>query len=329
MDLKQILDIIGSKGGQTAIGAVGAGLSAAGQAKQNDRQMNMTANQYAASMAQRQLESQQDDERARASQVLSQRPLGESENYIQKQMLMKAILGGVSNSNIRPTDKAIAAQTPSGGGGFDLSSLNGVADRAFTDDSIMRAINQRDKDVLNVSPYSAQSSMAAFGDAAQPYSDDVNAYALDAQQRMAEPRMSASEKIQAALDRDLQAAEKKKGSGFWKKLGKIAAFAAPIVAAPFTGGASLALIGAGAGAAGGLLNGGGLKGALMGGALGASPGIGGAGKVASAGGNVLRSTALNAAANSIPMAAKQTAGSIAQQMAKQAGTKLLASGGRL
>jgi hypothetical protein len=323
MDLKAILDILGSKGGQTVTNAVGAGLSAASQGKRDQQQMDQTANQFAASMAQRQLESQQDDERARASQVLSQRPLGESENYIQQQMLMKAILGGVSNSNIRPTDKAIAAQTPQGGGGFDLSSLNGVADRAFTDDSIMRAINQRDKDVLNVSPYAAHSSLGAFGDAGQSYSDDTTAYALDSQQRMAEPRMSASEKIQAALDRDLKAGEKKKGSGFWKKLGKVAAFAAPIVAAPFTGGASLALIGAGAGAAGGLLNGGGLKGALLGGALGAIP-LGGA--AGAGGGNVMRSTALNAAANSIPAVAKQ---SVAKQMAMTAAQRLAANGGRL
>ena len=62
--------------------------------------------------------------------------------------------------------------------------------------------------------------------------------------------------------------------GFWKKLGKIAAFAAPIVAAPFTGGTSLALLGAGSGAAGAALSGKGLKGMLAGAGLGAIPGLG-------------------------------------------------------
>lgn len=47
--------------------------------------------------------------------------------------------------------------------------------------------------------------------------------------------------------------------GFWRKLAKIAAIAAPIVAAPFTGGMSLALIGAGSGAANAALSGGGWK----------------------------------------------------------------------
>lgn len=64
--------------------------------------------------------------------------------------------------------------------------------------------------------------------------------------------------------------------GFWRTLGKIASIAAPIVAAPFTGGASLALIGAGAGAAHGALSGGGVKGALLGAGLGAIPGVGAA-----------------------------------------------------
>lgn len=83
---------------------------------------------------------------------------------------------------------------------------------------------------------------------------------------------------------------------FWKTLAKIGAFAAPIAAAPFTGGASLALIGAGAGAAEGALNGGGLKGALLG------AGIGGAtaGFIPGAGSKVANSgvrQAVNGVAN--------------------------------
>lgn len=61
-----------------------------------------------------------------------------------------------------------------------------------------------------------------------------------------------------------------------RKVGKVASIAAPIVAAPFTGGATLALIGAGAGAANSALSHGGVKGALLGAGLGAIPGVGGA-----------------------------------------------------
>lgn len=65
--------------------------------------------------------------------------------------------------------------------------------------------------------------------------------------------------------------------GFWKSLGKIALAAAPIAAAPFTGGASLLAIGAGAGAAAGAMDGG-VKGALLGSGLGAIPGLGSMGQ---------------------------------------------------
>ena len=77
-----------------------------------------------------------------------------------------------------------------------------------------------------------------------------------------------------------QQAQQKKGGGFWRTLGKIGAIAAPIVAAPFTGGASLALIGAAAGAANAKLNGAGWKGTLAGAGMGAIPGMGGGGDVA-------------------------------------------------
>ena len=64
------------------------------------------------------------------------------------------------------------------------------------------------------------------------------------------------------------------------KVGQVAAIAAPIVAAPFTGGMSLAAIGALSGAAGAKLSGAGWKGTLAGAGLGAIPGLGGAGGVA-------------------------------------------------
>jgi len=66
----------------------------------------------------------------------------------------------------------------------------------------------------------------------------------------------------------------------WKKVGKIALKAAPIVAAPFTGGLSLLALGATTGAISGAMDGGGWKGALMGAGLGAIPGGGGAGAAA-------------------------------------------------
>jgi len=88
-------------------------------------------------------------------------------------------------------------------------------------------------------------------------------------ERLAEDRQQRDRYEQEALQQAIQQKQSGGGGGFWKKLGKIASVAAPIVAAPFTGGASLALIGAGAGAANAALSGGGVKGALMGAGMGA------------------------------------------------------------
>jgi len=76
--------------------------------------------------------------------------------------------------------------------------------------------------------------------------------------------------------------------GFWSKAGKFLGMAAPFIAAPFTGGLSLIpslAMGAGIGAAGGALSGGGLKGTLLGAGMGAAaPGFGAmAGKAGAAG----------------------------------------------
>jgi len=101
---------------------------------------------------------------------------------------------------------------------------------------------------------------------------------------------------------------------FWKNLAKYSLMAAPFVAAPFTGGASLALIGAGAGAASGALSGGGVKGALLGAGLGAIPGAGGMGK---AGGSMATKGALmKAVASNAGLAAAGGIGSALSGAAK-------------
>lgn len=87
--------------------------------------------------------------------------------------------------------------------------------------------------------------------------------------------------------------------GFWSKLGKIGTFAAPLVAAPFTGGTSLALLGAGSGAAGAALDKKGWKGILGGAGMGAIPGLGKAGQVAGAGSKLSKASKILGPAASI------------------------------
>jgi hypothetical protein len=114
---------------------------------------------------------------------------------------------------------------------------------------------------------------------------------------------------------------------FWSKLGKIASFAAPIAAAPFTGGTSLALIGAGAGAANAALNKQGLKGMAMGAGLGAIPGLGGMGKAATTAGEQVANTAGKSLMGKMMSGDTLTAlgkglGSIGQTAAHNRGAKL-------
>jgi hypothetical protein len=93
----------------------------------------------------------------------------------------------------------------------------------------------------------------------------------------------------------------------WGKLGKLALKAAPVVAAPFTGGTSLLALGAGTGALSGALEGGGWKGALLGGGLGAIPGGGGAGA---------------AAGSAAKVGTKQALGTVAKNLGKNIGLNL-------
>jgi hypothetical protein len=91
----------------------------------------------------------------------------------------------------------------------------------------------------------------------------------ESERRLEKDRMARMwEQVNAQATAAPQQQEKEEGTPWWKKALKVAAGVAPLVAAPFTGGASLAMIGAGSGALGGILGGGGVKGALTGAAMG-------------------------------------------------------------
>jgi hypothetical protein len=217
-------------------------------------------------------------------------PIGESQDYAQKNAIFKSLLGGARNFSLTPGDPAVAAAMgagPQGGirlpeGGLD----SGMLERMFGDASTLESIKNRQSQLGQINPNMRTSNLGSmFGDAGTQASNDIMAsnQQMAEQQEMA--RAKQRDQIMRAIDEDIKGERrgpapegyeydkktgelKKKGGGFWKGLGKVASIAAPIVAAPFTGGTSLALIGAGAGAANGLLNGGGMKGALMGAGLG-------------------------------------------------------------
>ena len=305
--LKKVLDILGSTGGQTAVSAVGAGLQAYDASKQRaqDRAENaanrqQTAAQFGANMLQRQSEDDRAHQLDQARNVASLSPIGESQSFAQRNALSLPLLTGARNFSATPGDPAVAAamgSTNQGGirlpeGGFDPSMLN----RMFGDATTLESIKNRQQQLGQINPNMNTMDLGSmYGDAGTAATNDIMGGNQQLAQQQADATAKQRDLIMRAIDEDIRGERrgtppegyeydkktgelKKKGGGFWKTLGKVGLMAAPIVAAPFTGGASLAAIGALSGAASGALNGGGMKGALMGGALGGvTGGLGGGG----------------------------------------------------
>lgn len=303
--LDTALGILGSKGGQTLVGAAGAGLQAyqnskdaAAQRAELQANRTQSANQFKANTLQRQSEDDRNLQLDQAKSAASLSPLGANQMFAQRNAMLLPLLQGARNFSAKPGDADVAAAMGSmtGGirlpeGGFDPGMLN----RMFGDAATMESIKNREHAIGQINPNRvAQDLSPMYGQAGADATADIiqRGQALADEQEMA--ALKSRDQIMRAIDEDIKGEKrgpapsgyeydkktgelKKKGGGFLKTLGKVASIAAPLVAAPFTGGASLALIGAGAGAAGGLLNGGGLKGALMGAGMGAIPGATGAG----------------------------------------------------
>lgn len=283
VDWNKIGAILGSKAFENAAGIAGAGISAYASGKQSDAQRAQQAAQFEAQLALSQQDRADRMGLARASAAADASPLGDYEQFALRQALLREIMPGLRNFSATPGDPAVAAAMPklSGGfripeGGFSAEALASLSPRATTN-----AIGRRQQHVANLDPNAPGVNFEAMGfdpEVAAEAQGATNAYQAGRQQALLDQESETKQQLAAALQRNYAASQQKSGGGgFWKKLGKVAAFAAPFVAAPFTGGTSLALIGAGSGAASGLLNGGGVKGALTGAAMGAAT-SGGLGK---------------------------------------------------
>jgi hypothetical protein len=271
-------NVLGSKGVEVGLGILGSGLAAAGDARQQDQNRQLTAAQARAQLLQRQLENQQTTRLQQSTGAAAASPLGQNEAFAARQALLRELLPQMRNFSVTPGDPAVAAAMGRVNGGARLpeGGLSPAALQAFGPQATAAALAQRQKLVTNIDPTAPQIDLAALGlDQAGVDPSELARYAAGVQQTRGEEDDSRQRMILAALEQDYQQEKQKKdsGGGFWKTLGKIATVAAPIVAAPFTGGASLALIGAASGAANAALSGGGVKGALLGAGMGAVPGL--------------------------------------------------------
>lgn len=272
------------------VGGVASGKAAERTAQQASQQdaWNRLLQQYNAQMAARnQLAAYYDQlnaTRAAGRQAfLNASPLGEEQEYVGKQALRRGLMGVMGNFQplapasadiaglIRPTSNVLGAFTTP-----DMQQAASVGATA-------RSLAERRKAKAGVDPTFQFGSMADYGvpnleKEVATYAQGVAADRLSREnqllnllttQMQAANALSQPQSMQGVPPTQSSAAAQPKKTSWWKKVLNVAATAAPIVAAPFTGGTSLALIGAGAGALKGALSGG-AKGALTGAAMGAA-----------------------------------------------------------
>lgn len=282
--LDKILDILGSKGGQTVVNAAAAGLGAYGQAKQAGEDRAQNAAQFGANMAQRQMEADQADQRSRAAATLDASPLGGDQRFAQQQALFGQLLGNARNFSVAPGDPRVAAAMgagPQGGmrlpeGGFDPAMI----ERLFGDQATLASLAQHGQQIGQMNPHAPVMDMAPmFGQAGATATSgikDANAIEMARQQAESDKQR---EIIRRALEQDI-AGEKAKKEGGGNIFGKIlkgvgmgASFIPGVgqIAAPVLTGL------------GGLVNGDGLKSSLINAGVSAIPF--GAGKIAKAAGS--------------------------------------------
>jgi hypothetical protein len=271
---------------QTLIAAGGAGLQSYGASKSAGADREQNAQQFAANMAQRQAENNMTDVRSRQIAAEGASPLGGDQQYAQRNAILQALLSNARNYSFTPGDPRVAAAMGNGNnpggmrlpeGGLDPAMLQ----RLYGDASTQGAIAQHAKAVGQINPNAPPPdfhNLYGMGEQGteNPFMTDVRTSNDNARVAQEAERARSESVINRAIDEDVNGTKQKKKGGILKKIAKYALMAAPIVAAPFTGGASLALIGAASGAAAGAMDGGGIKGALTGGALGAIP-LGGGG----------------------------------------------------
>lgn len=239
-----------------------------------------------------------------AQSTLDAMPLGAEQDLVRRMARARGMSTVAEHFQpLMPTDASIAGtirQSPN-----MLSALTGADYRqSISPEATARSIAERRKAIAGVNPDFVFGSMGDYG--GPDLGAEVTAYG---QSRGAD-RLARENQLMQLLTNQMQEASKplyqepaisglpadgpgptspapaaQKGTPWWKKALKVASVAAPIVAAPFTGGTSLAAIGALSGAVGGALEGGkkgALQGALLGGATSAMGG-GAAGEAAKRG----------------------------------------------
>ena len=222
--LQKALEFGNSNLGMAAIGAVGAGMSAAGQRASEEAGRQQSASQFAVNTSM----DEQQDQRARATSVMQDTPIGQSQEFAQKQAMLAAILPGLRNQRSTPGDAAVAASMGTRTGGLRLPETGldpAMIAQLYGPQATAASIANRDMDRFAVNPNAAGTDMQALGMQADPRTAAFQQKAMADMDASAERRKML---LQRALDQDAlgEKQQKKKSGGiggFFKGLAKVAA----------------------------------------------------------------------------------------------------------
>lgn len=216
--LDNAMKILNSPGGAALISAGGAGLSAYGANKSAEADRAATAQQFAANMAQRQLEADRDHQQGGAVAAANASPLGAEQNFAQKQAIIGAILGNSKNFSATPGDPRVAAamgSTNQGGirlpeGGFNPAML----DRLYGDKATMESIANRQQAVGQINPRHTPLNLGTmYGDAGTAATGGVvDANTAELQRQEAETARQR-QIIMQAIDEDIRGNKQGKSGG--------------------------------------------------------------------------------------------------------------------
>lgn len=255
------------------IQAGGAGLAGAAGASQQGKATELDAQQQKIAT----LMALMGDQSSRSGAAMSAMggPLdlaNQRGNFATKREFLFGGPGG-STQWIRPGDAAVNEAMGT------MPDLSG-AKRFFTDEAMMESERPWWQGMSGLTGGKITPNLGAAGyQGAGGVQAGLDAGAKTDANDYAQQRAAIMQALQG--DQAKKEEEKKSGGGFWSKLGKGLLGVAPLIAAPFTGGMSLAAQAAlmgGLGAAGAVANGGGLGGAALGGLTGATGGWAGAKK---------------------------------------------------
>lgn len=257
-----LLDAIGSPGGQALAGMAGAGLTAWQNYQQDQQHLQQGAHQFAAQTLQGQYNADRNREQSAAQGVLNADPLGADQRYAQHNALMSAILPNLRNVQSHPGDAGVAAAMGGNRGGLMSAIPAGgfdpkMIEQKYGDASTMGAIAKRQNELTNLDSRAPQSNLQSmFGDSAAPYQQQMSDWSTNLQKLQGQEKAAYEQQINAHINAMVQQEQSSGGSGFWHKFAKIAGAVGLVAATVMTAGAATPLaaagwaaLGAGAGAA--------------------------------------------------------------------------------